>query len=38
MACMAARRDLDDSDSLRLVQQAQEIAIRINQLKERKNP
>lgn len=38
MACMAARRDLGDSDSLRLVQQAQEIAIRINQLKERKNP
>ena len=37
MACMAARRDLDDSDSLRLVQQAQEIAIRINQIKERKN-
>lgn len=37
MACMAARRDLGD-DSLRLVQQAQEIAIRINQLKERKNP
>lgn len=37
MACMAARRDLGDSDSLRLVQQAQEIAIRINQLKERKN-
>ena len=38
MACMAARRDLGDSDSLRLVQPAQEIAIRINQLKERKNP
>ncbi|MDZ4183390.1 MAG: DUF4388 domain-containing protein [Desulfuromonadales bacterium] len=39
MACMAARRDLGDnhSDSLRLVQQAQEIAVRINQLKERKN-
>ena len=37
MACMAARRDLGDSDSLRLVQQAQEIAIRINQIKERKN-
>lgn len=38
MACMAARRDLDDNDALRLVQQAQEIAIRIKQLKERKNP
>ena len=38
MACMAARRDLGDSDSLRLVQQAQEIASRLNQLKERKNP
>ena len=38
MACMAARRDLGDQNSLRLVQQAQEIAIRINQLKERKNP
>jgi hypothetical protein len=38
MACMAARRDLDDANSLRLVQQAQEIALRINQLKERKNP
>ena len=38
MACMAARRDLGDSNSLRLVQQAQEIAIRINQLKERKHP
>lgn len=38
MACMAARRDLGDKDSLRLVQQAQEIAVRINQLKERKNP
>lgn len=38
MACLAARRDLGDSDSLRLVQQAQEIALRINQLKERKNP
>jgi hypothetical protein len=36
MACMAARRDLGDNDSLRLVQQAQEIARRINQLKERK--
>lgn len=38
MACMAARRDLGDSNSLRLVQQSQEIALRINQLKERKNP
>lgn len=38
MACIAARRDLGDSDSQRMVQQAQEIAIRINQLKERKNP
>jgi hypothetical protein len=37
MACMTARRDLGDSGSLRLVQQAQEIAMRINQLKERKN-
>lgn len=36
MACMAARRDLGDKDSQRLVQQAQEIAMRINQLKERK--
>lgn len=38
MACMAARRDLGDTNSLRLVQQSQEIALRINQLKERKNP
>lgn len=38
MACMAARRDLADcDDSLRMVQQAQEIAVRIHQLKERKN-
>ena len=37
MACMAAHRDLDGNDALRLVQQAQEIAIRIKQLKERKN-
>lgn len=37
MACMSARRDLGDSESGRLVQQAQEIAMRINLLKERKN-
>ena len=37
MACMAARRDFGDSDSLALVQQAQEIAMRIQQLKKRKS-
>jgi hypothetical protein len=37
MACMAARRDLGERESSRLVQQAQEIAVRITQLQERKS-
>lgn len=38
MACMVARRDLGETASSRLVEQAEKIAVRLNQLKERKNP